>query len=221
MQNEAQLEKDFIESLKEHGYTYRNDIKDRANLEQNFRRIFEKRNYCHLSDSEFARLKEMLTISDVFEASKFLREKNTFKRDDDTPLVFDLLNTKDWCKNEFEIVSQLRINTENSFQRYDVIILINGLPLVQIELKSILSSPKKAMEQIVRYKNEPGNGYFNSLLCFMQLFIVSNGGSTYYFSNNRSKHFSFNADELFLPIYQYADENNQKISNLFDFAKHF
>ena len=143
MQNEAQLEKDFIESLKEHGYTYRNDIKDRANLEQNFRRIFEKRNYCHLSDSEFARLKEMLTISDVFEASKFLREKNSFQRDDDTPLVFDLLNTKDWCKNEFEIVNQLRINTENSFQRYDVIILINGLPLVQIELKSILSSPKR------------------------------------------------------------------------------
>lgn len=221
MQREAQLEQEFIKALEEQGYTYNEAIKDRSSLEQNFRRIFEKRNYCHLSDSEFARLKEMLTISDVFEASKLLREKNTFKRDDDTPLVFDLLNTKDWCKNEFEIVNQLRINTENSFQRYDVIILINGLPLVQIELKSILSSPKKAMEQIVRYKNEPGNGYFNSLLCFMQLFIVSNGGSTYYFSNNRSKHFSFNADELFLPIYQYADENNQKISNLFDFAKTF
>lgn len=221
MQNEAQLEKDFIQELVNQGYTYRDDIKDRASLEQNFRKHFQKRNYCNLSDSEFARLKEMLTISDVFEASKFLREKNSFQRDDDTPLVFDLLNTKDWCKNEFEVINQLRINTENSNQRYDVIILINGLPLVQIELKSILSSPKKAMEQIVRYKNEPGNGYFNSLLCCMQLFIVSNEGSTYYFSNNRNKHFSFNADELFLPIYQYADEENKKISNLFDFTKTF
>lgn len=221
MQNEAQLEKNFIQELVNQGYTYRDDIKDRASLEQNFRKHFQKRNYCNLSDSEFARLKEMLTISDVFEASKFLREKNSFQRDDDTPLVFDLLNTKDWCKNEFEVINQLRINTENSNQRYDVIILINGLPLVQIELKSILSSPKKAMEQIVRYKNEPGNGYFNSLLCFMQLFIVSNGGSTYYFSNNQNRHFSFNADELFLPIYQYADEENKKISNLFDFTKTF
>ena len=61
MQNEAQLEKDFIESLKEHGYTYRNDIKDRANLEQNFRRIFEKRNYCHLSDSEAALVTRLLS----------------------------------------------------------------------------------------------------------------------------------------------------------------
>ena len=221
MQSEAQLEQEFIEALKEQGYTYNEAIKDRQSLEQNFRKHFEKRNYCHLSDSEFNRLKEIIINSDVFKASKFLREKNTFKRDDDTPLVFELLNTKDWCKNEFEVINQLRINTENSFQRYDVIILINGLPLVQIELKSLLNSSKKAMEQIIRYKNEPGNGYFNSLLCFMQLFIVSNGFSTYYFSNNKNKHFSFNADELFLPIYQHADESNKKIVELIHFTKTF
>lgn len=221
MRAEEQLENDFIQELVNQGYTYRDDIKDRHSLERNFRKHFEKRNYCNLSDNEFARLKEQLIISDIFEASKFLREKNTFQRDDDTPLDFELLNTKNWCKNEFEVINQLRINTENSNQRYDVIILINGLPLVQIELKSLLNSPKRAMEQIIRYKNEPGNGYLNSLLCFMQLFVISNASSTYYFNNNQNKHFSFNADELFLPIYQHADENNKKISNLFDFAKTF
>ncbi|MBQ8167836.1 type I restriction endonuclease subunit R, partial [bacterium] len=98
---------------------------------------------------------------------------------------------------------------------------INGLPLVQIELKTLHITPKKAMEQIVNYKNDPGNGYLNSLLCFMQLFIVSNESSTYYFANNNVEHFSFNADERFLPIYVLADKDNKKITHLHDFSKRF
>jgi type I restriction enzyme R subunit len=89
---------------------------------------------------------------------------------------------------------------------------------VQIELKRLDISPRKAMQQIVDYKNEPGNGYGNSLLCFMQLFIVSNGGRTLYFANNSNKHFTFNADEQFLPVYELADIDNRKINNLFDYA---
>lgn len=77
------------------------------------------------------------------------------------------------------------------------------------------------MEQIVDYKNDPGNGYTNTLLCFMQLFIVSNETNTRYFANNRNQHFSFNADERFLPIYQHADEQNNKIGHLHDFADDF
>jgi type I restriction enzyme R subunit len=77
-----------------------------------------------------------------------------------------LVNIKDWCKNEFEVINQLRINTENSHHRYDVILLINGIPVVQIELKTLEVSPRKAMQQIVDYKSDPGNGYTNSLLCF-------------------------------------------------------
>lgn len=77
------------------------------------------------------------------------------------------------------------------------------------------------MQQIVDYKNDPGNGYTNSLLCFMQLFVVSNHTNTYYFSNNRNKHFSFNADEQFLPVYQWASEDNKKITHLFDFTEKF
>ena len=132
-----------------------------------------------------------------------------------------LVNLRDWCKNEFEVINQLRINTDNSHHRYDVIILINGVPVVQIELKSLQISPRRAMEQIVEYKNDPGNGYTNSLLCFMQLFIVSNESDTRYFANNNNQHFSFNAEERFLPIYQHADKDNNKIAHLHEFADDF
>lgn len=175
----------------------------------------------HLSDSEFSRLREEIINSDVFTTSKLLREKQYFQREDGTPLHYTLVNIKDWCKNDYEVIHQLRINTENSHQRYDVILLINGLPVVQIELKKLDISPRKAMQQIVDYKNESGNGYGNSLLCFMQLFIVSNGSRTLYFANNKNEHFAFNADEQFLPVYELADIKNNKINSLYDFADKF
>jgi type I restriction enzyme R subunit len=92
---------------------------------------------------------------------------------------------------------------------------------VQIELKTLGINPKRAMEQIVEYKNDPGNGYTKTLLSFLQLFIVSNRTNTYYFANNNARHFSFNADERFLPIYQFADEANKKITQLDEFADKF
>ena len=219
MKTERQIETSFIDKLKGLKYTYREDIKDKLALEENFRTHFEKLNRVNLSDSEFARLKESIITPDVFSASKMLRETNTFKRDDDTPLQYTLVNTAEWCKNEYEVINQLRINTENSHHRYDVIILINGVPVVQIELKSLQITPKRAMEQIVEYKNDPGNGFTNSLLCFMQLFVVSNESNTYYFANNNREHFAFNADERFLPVYQFADETNKKITHLHDFSE--
>jgi type I site-specific restriction-modification system R (restriction) subunit len=115
-----------------------------------------------------------------------LRERNSFERDDGTPLNYTLVNIKDWCKNSFEVVNQLRINTDNSHHRYDVMLLINGMPVVQIELKTLAVSPRRAMQQIVDYKNDPGNGYSKTLLCFLQLFIVSNRSDTWYFANNNA-----------------------------------
>ncbi|MGV0831191.1 type I restriction endonuclease subunit R [Empedobacter brevis] len=221
MSKENQIEINLIEQLKGLKYVYRPDITDRKTLEQNFRTKFEELNRVHLSDSEFLRLREEIINPDVFSASKLLRERQYFQREDGTPLHYTLVNIKDWCKNDYEVISQLRINTENSHQRYDVILLINGLPMVQIELKKIDISPRKAMQQIVDYKNEPGNGYGNSLLCFMQLFIVSNGNRTLYFANNKNQHFSFNADEQFLPIYELADINNKKINDLNNFTDTF
>ncbi len=221
MSKENQIELNLIEQLKGLKYIHRPDIDDRKTLEQNFKSKFEELNRVHLTDNEFLRLREEIINSDVFAASKLLRERQYFQREDGTPLHYTLVNIKDWCKNDFEVISQLRINTENSHQRYDIVLLINGLPVVQIELKKLDISPRKAMQQIVEYKNEPGNGYGNSLLCFMQLFIVSNRTNTYYFANNKNQHFQFNADEQFLPIYQLADENNKKINHLDLFTEKF
>ena len=221
MIKENTIENNFIKQLSELKYTYRPDIVDRKTLELNFREKFESLNRVRLTDNEFARLREDIITPDVFSASKKLREMQYFEREDGTPLHYTLVNIKNWCKNEYEVINQLRINTENSFQRYDVIILINGLPIVQIELKKVDVSPRKAMQQIVDYKNDPGNGYTNTLLSFMQLFIVSNLTNTYYFANNKNQHFAFNADEQFLPIYQLADEKNKKITHLTDFTEKF
>lgn len=219
--NESQAEYGFVGKLTDLKYTYRSDIRDGYALEQNFRQKFETLNRVNLTDAEFARLRDEIINPDVFQASKILRQRNTFRREDETPLHYTLVNIKDWCKNEFEVINQLRINTQESNHRYDVILLINGIPVVQIELKTLQISPRRAMQQIVDYKNDIGNGYTNSLLCFMQLFVVSNHTNTYYFSNNRNQHFSFNADEQFLPVYQWASEDNKKITHLFNFAEKF
>ena len=218
---ESQLEQHLIEKLTTLKYAYRPDIRDRATLEQNFRTKFEALNRVRLTESEFQRLLEEIITPDVFTAARTLRDRNSFTRDDGTPLNYTLVNIADWCKNSFEVVNQLRINTDNSHQRYDVILLINGVPCVQIELKALGISPRRAMEQIVAYKNDPGNGYTRTLLCFMQLFIVSNRTETWYFANNNTRHFSFNADERFLPIYQFAAEDNKKITHLDSFAETF
>jgi type I restriction enzyme, R subunit len=218
---ESQIEQDFIAKLGDLKYTVRQDIRDRAALEKNFREKFEALNRVHLTDGEFSRLLDEITTPDVFTAARTLRERNSFTRDDGTPLNYTLVNIKDWCKNTFDVVNQLRINTDNSHHRYDVILLINGVPVVQVELKTLGINPRRAMEQIVDYKTDPGNGYTRTLLCFLQLFIVSNRDSTYYFANNNARHFAFNADERFLPIYQFASEDNKKIAHLDDFADSF
>lgn len=218
---ERHLEENLIGNLLDLKYEYRADIRDRLTLEANFREKFEALNRVHLTDGEFQRLLDEIITPDVFASARMLRERNSFSRDDGTPLNFTLVNIKDWCKNSFEVVNQLRINTDNSHHRYDVMLLINGVPAVQIELKTLQINPRRAIEQIVEYKNDPGNGYTRTLLCFVQLFIVSNRTDTWYFANNNSRHFSFNADERFLPVYQFASEDNRKITHLDSFAEAF
>ncbi len=207
---EQELEQALIGKLTDLKYTRRPDIRDRAALEGNFRNHFQALNRVQLTDGEFKRLLDEIITPDVFTSATLLREINSFIRDDGTPLNYTLVNIKDWCKNTFEVVNQLRINTDYSFQRYDVMLLINGIPAVQIELKTLGISPRRAMQQIVDYKKDPGNGYTKTLLCFVQLFIVSNQTETYYFANNNDRHFAFDADENFLPIYQHAAEDNAR-----------
>jgi type I restriction enzyme, R subunit len=218
---ERDLEADLIKKLRELKYESRPDILDRAGLERNFREKFESLNRVRLTDAEFSRLIDEIVTPDVFTAAKTIRERNNFTRDDGTPLNYTLVNIKDWCKNSFEVVNQLRINTDNSHHRFDVILLINGVPVVQIELKTLGISPRRAMEQIVDYKNDPGNGYTKTILCFLQLFIVSNRDRTFYFANNNTRHFAFNTEERFLPVYEFADIDNKKIVHLDSFAETF
>lgn len=123
---ERQLENQLIEKLQELKYAYRADIRDRAALEKNFRQKFDALNHVRLSDGEFQRLLDEIVTPDVFTAAHTLRNRNSFLRDDGTPLNYTLVNIAEWCKNTFEVVSQLRVNTDYSHHRYDVILLING-----------------------------------------------------------------------------------------------
>ena len=218
---ESELEGSLVTKLRDLKYVYRPDIRDRATLEANFRKKFNALNRVTLTDGEFQRLLDDIVTPDVYEAARTLRNRESFIRDDGTPLNYTLVNIKDWCKNTFEVVNQLRINTDNSHHRYDVLLLINGVPVVQIELKTLGISPRRAMEQIADYKEDPGNGYTKTLLCFVQLFIVSNRTDTWYFANNNARHFTFDADERFLPVYQFAAEDNAKITHLDDFSDKF
>jgi len=96
---ESQIENDFIEKLKQLKYNYRRDIRDRASLESNFRQKFEALNRVNLTDAEFARLRDEIVTTDVYTAAKSLRERNTFTREDGTPLQYTLVNIKDWLLN--------------------------------------------------------------------------------------------------------------------------
>ena len=218
---ECDLEEIFIEKLRDLKYEIRSDIRDRATLEANFRQKFEALNHVVLTDGEFQRLLDEIVTPDVYEAARSIRNREAFTRDDGTPLNYTLVNIRDWCKNTFEVIHQLRINTEYSHHRYDVMLLINGVPVVQIELKTLGISPRRAMEQIIQYKSDPGNGYTRTLLCFVQFFVVSNRTDTLYFTNNNARHFAFDADEQFLPVYRFATEDNTKITYLDDFADSF
>ncbi|MFZ4764374.1 MAG: type I restriction endonuclease, partial [Roseimicrobium sp.] len=102
------IEYGFIGTLQGLKYEYRPDITDRATLEANFREKFEALNRVRLTDAEFARLLDEIVTADVFTAAKTLRQINAFTRDDGTPLNYTLVNIKDWCKNTFEVVNQLR-----------------------------------------------------------------------------------------------------------------
>ncbi|MDO4881207.1 MAG: HsdR family type I site-specific deoxyribonuclease [Capnocytophaga sp.] len=217
---ESIIENELIKQLTtKQGYILREDIKDNKALEHNFKQKFEELNQVKLSDKEFKRLYEEIITADVFLASKRLREKNTFIREDGSILYYNLVNTKEWCKNDFEVCQQPRFTTRNSIHRYDVILLINGLPLVQIELKNYSVQTNKALEQIIKYKNDEESSYSKTLMCFVQIFIISNKNTTRYFANNNTNILNQYMKGGSLPIYQYSDKNNMKIDGLYDFTE--
>lgn len=153
---EEQLEYGFISKLQGLKYEYRPDIRSRATLERNFREKFEALNRIHLSDGEFTRLLDEIVTPDVYTAARTLRERNAFTRDDGTPLNYTLVNIKDWCKNSFEVVNQLRINTDNSHHRYDVLIFLETAELRTKSRQEIrMSFWRQNVDQIISSNGFP------------------------------------------------------------------
>lgn len=212
-ESEAKLEDRMIDQLRRQGYNYI-EINDVKELEQNFRNQVNLHNKVELkgkdlSDKEFEKL--MIKISDksIFQSAKELRQKHDIIRDDGTIAYIELFNTKEWCKNLFQVTHQTTVEGKY-VNRYDVTILINGLPLVQIELKRRGIDMKEAFDQIKRYKNHSYNGLYR----FIQLFVISNGVDTKYFANgDQELNYGF--------TFYWTDINNDRITNLEQFCTFF
>lgn len=212
MRQEQRLELELINKLEEMGYTYRNDITTITELNNNLKKQIEYWNQITLSTREFENILRDITGKSVFDSTSILHNKYTLLRDDDTYFNISFYDTKHWCQNTFEVIRQLKADNDQSFHRYDVHILINGIPMVHIELKYEGISPKNALKQIVRYKQDSGTALRTTLLGFTQIFIISNGTFTYYFVNNDK--LEIDEKNNFIPVFQWADENNHKLTNL-------
>lgn len=171
-QSEAQLEKNLIEQLVRQGYE-RVTISDYDSIIENFRqqlnRFNEKKlNGQPLTDAEFSRFLTQIDGKSIFESAKILRDKQVFQRDDGTEVYLELMNTREWCKNIFQVTNQTTVEGKYK-NRYDVTILINGLPVVQIELKRRGLDFKEAFNQIQRYRKHSFRGY---IVIFRYLLLV-------------------------------------------------
>lgn len=205
-QSEAALENNLIKTLVDGGYE-QVLIKDEKELESNFKQQLERFNNTTFTDDEFKKILIHLEGGSIFEKAKKLRDQYELSREDETFYV-KFLNKKEWCKNIFQVANQ--ITMEGTYKnRYDVTILINGLPLVQIELKKRGVELKQAFKQIQRYQLHSFHNLFN----YVQIFVISNGVNTKFFSNNSELNYNF--------TFFWKDKNNNNINNLEDFATTF
>jgi len=205
-QSEQVLEEHLIIQLQKLGYKYI-FLPNEKSLLANLKSQLEKHNSIVFSDSEFEKVLNILNKGSVFEKAKTLREKkHHIIRDNGDNLYFEFLNVEHWCQNEYQVTNQ--ITQEGKYEnRYDVTLLINGLPLVQIELKRRGLEMKEAFNQINRYQKHSfgaGKGLFH----FVQLFIISNGVNTKYFSNFGTH------NQEFLQTFHWTDENNIPLNNI-------
>ena len=205
-QSEQILEEQLIIQLQKLGYKYKTIANERELLE-NLKTQLEKHNNIQFSEAEFEKVMNIITKGSVFEKAKILREtKHHILRDNGENLYFEFLNVEHWCQNEYQVTNQ--ITQEGKYEnRYDITLLINGLPLVQIELKRRGLEMKEAFNQISRYQKHSlgaGKGLFH----FVQLFIISNGVNTKYFSNFG------NHKQEYLQTFHWTDENNNPLNNI-------
>ena len=202
-QSEQILEEQLIAQLQKLGYGYIT-LNNEAVLLVNLKNQLEKHNNIFLSSSEFDKVMNLLNKGSVFEKSKTLRQKQHIVRDNGDNLYFEFLNTEHWCQNQYQVANQ--ISQEGKYKnRYDVTILINGLPLVQIELKRRGLELKEAFNQVNRYQRH-SFGANSALYQFVQIFIISNGVNTKYYSNNRNQSFK--------QTFYWTDVENRRLTNI-------
>ncbi|MFR9597367.1 MAG: type I restriction endonuclease subunit R [Rikenellaceae bacterium] len=206
-QSEQALENGLIETLVKMNYT-RVLIEDEEALIRNFKAQLEKHNRATLSDEDFNRIMIHLESGSVFDKAGKLRDKFPLEGEDGVVKWIEFLNTQEWCKNEFQVANQI---TEEGRRkcRYDVTIIINGLPLVQIELKRRGIELKQAYSQVQRYHKTAFKGLFS----YIQLFVISNGVNSRYFANNPNQGYKF--------TFRWADAKNNHIDRLEVFAAMF
>ena len=215
-QSEQTLENNLIAQLVDMGYE-RVAVSDEASMVANLRVQLQLHNETTFSDSEFDRILNHLNKGGVYERAKTLRDKMSLPRDDGTNKNIEFINMREWCQNRFQVTQQ--VQQEGDYQnRYDVTILINGLPLVQIELKRRGIELKEAFNQVNRYRR---HSYASSygLFQYVQLFVISNGVNTKYYSNTIAH--SGTHKESFKFTSYWADKDNAKITELEDFARVF
>src|SRR6056297_42260 len=179
-QTEQQLENALIAQLETLGWD-RVTITGEADLVANLKRQLEIHNKTSLSEAEFKQILNKLARGNIFEKAKILRDKVDFTRDDGTTGYIELINQVQWCKNQYQVTHQ--ITMEGSYKnRYDVTLLVNGLPLVQIELKRRGLELKEAFNQTNRYQRHSySSGY--GLFGYLQLFVISYAVFCLYFTN--------------------------------------
>jgi type I restriction enzyme R subunit len=233
-QSEQALENEFIRMLTEQGYDYL-EIHDSESLIKNLRTQLEIVNDYKFTDSEWDRFfnDSIANNNDgIVEKTRKIQEDNiqVLKRDDGTSKNITLIDKKCIHNNRLQVINQYVENSGNYDNRYDVTVLVNGLPLVHIELKRRGVALKEAFNQINRYQRDSfwaGSGLYE----YIQIFVISNGTSTKYYSNTtRESHIkeqtstrnkSKKTSNSFEFTSYWADSNNKVISDLVDFTRTF
>lgn len=209
-QSEAQLEESLAQRLTGLGYV-RVTITNADELRANLKKQLEIHNKLELSQGEFNKIINHLDKGNVFQRAKTLRDRYQLTRDDGSSCYIQFMNTVHWCQNQYQVTNQ--ITQKGKYEnRYDVTLLVNGLPLVQIELKRRGIELKEAFNQINRYQRHSfwaESGLFN----YIQLFVISNGVNTKYYANNRKQDYK--------QTFYWANEQNELITQLDDFTDVF
>lgn len=209
MISEKELEENLLKQLSDQGYEIV-DVKDEESLLENFRKQLEKFNNIKFSNEEFTKILTHLAGGSIFEKSKKLRDKFELPKENGKIEYIKFIDKENIENNIFQVTNQITIKGlyEN---RSDVTILVNGLPLVQIELKRSGVRLKKAFYQVQRYQRHSYS--YKALFQYIQIFVISNEENTRYFSNNSELNYAF--------TFSWADEYNLKKNKLTDFAATF